>query len=89
MGEATVEVDVDVEGRRDAFAVSEALIPYHSFLVQLGTEPRVVHARPPGRHGESLEAALRVIDDWVQARDLDASFCRVRGRPNELSRRAA
>jgi hypothetical protein len=87
MGEATVEVEV--RGRWDALALSEALVPYHSFLVQLNADRWVVHARAPGCHGEPLEAALRVISVWGEARDVDASSCRVGGRPYELSRATA
>lgn len=86
MDEAAIEVDVD--GRWDALALSEALIPYRSFLVHLGPERWVVHARAPGCHGESLEAALRVIAEWSEARTVETSSCRIDGRPRELRRRA-
>jgi hypothetical protein len=87
MSESTVEIDV--QGRWDALALSEALIPYHWFLVQLGEQRWVVHARAPGCHGESLEAALGVIDDWAEAHGFAGPSCRVGGRPHELSRSAA
>jgi hypothetical protein len=87
MTESTVEIDV--HGRWHALALSEALVSYHSFLVQLAEERWVVHARAPGCHGEPLEAALRVIDEWAEARELAGPSCRVGGRPYELSRRAA
>jgi hypothetical protein len=87
MSESTIEIDV--HGRRHALALCEALIPYHSFLVQLG-EPRwVVHARAPGCHGEPLEAALGVIGDWAEAHGVAGPSCRVGGRPYDLSRSAA
>ena len=87
MSESTVEIDV--HGRWEALALSEALIPYHSFLVQLGEQRWVVHARAPGCHGEPLEAALGVIDDWAEAREVAGPSCRVGGRPYERSRSAA
>jgi hypothetical protein len=82
-------VEIDVQGRWDALALSEALSSYHSFLVQLGDQRWVVHARAPGCHGEPLEAALGVIDGWAEGRGIAGSSCRVGGRPHELSRSAA
>ena len=61
---ADVAIEIEVRGRWDALALSEQLIPFHSFLVQLGPERWVVHARAPGCHGEPLEAALAVIGEW-------------------------
>jgi hypothetical protein len=87
MIESTIEIDVD--GRWDALALCEALIPYHSFLVQLGEPHWVVHARASGCHGEPLEAALDVIDDWAEAHGVAGLSCRVGGRPYELSQSAA
>jgi hypothetical protein len=83
------KLEIDVHGRWDALALSEALIPFHSFLVQLGEQLWVVHARVPGCHGEPLEAALCVIDDWVEAHEVADLSCRVGGRTYELSRSAA
>ena len=68
--EATVEVDV--HGRWDALALSESLVPFHSFLVQHTTDRWVVHARTPGCHGEPLLEALRAIEEWRAERSLDA-----------------
>jgi hypothetical protein len=51
-------VEIDVDGRWDALALSELLVPFHSFLVQDTTERWVVHARAPGCHGERLADAL-------------------------------
>jgi hypothetical protein len=82
-------IEIDVHGRWDALALSEALIPYHSFLVQLGEHRWVVHAGVPGCHGEPLEAAFDVIDDWAEAHGVAGPSCRVGGRPYELSRTAA
>jgi hypothetical protein len=87
VSESTLQIDV--HGRWDALALAEVLIPFHSFLVQLGDERWVVHARTPGCHGEPLEAALGVIDDWAAAHGVAGSSCRVGGSPYELSRRAA
>jgi hypothetical protein len=73
-------IEIEVEGRWDALALSELLIPFHSFLVQLDHERWVVHARTPGCHDEPLPAALDAIDAWRAERHLRAA-CRVDGRP--------
>jgi hypothetical protein len=78
-------VEIDVDGRWDALALSELLIPFHSFLVQHTTERWVVHARAPGSHGEQLAGALRAIAEWQAERRLDASV-RVAGRPSGARR---
>jgi hypothetical protein len=70
---AVTAVEIEVDGRWDALALSELLIPFHSFLVQHTTEHWVVHARSPGCHGEPLADALRAIDKWRAARRVDAS----------------
>jgi len=67
-----VVVEIEVRGRWDALALSEQLIPFHSFLVQYGPERWVVHARSPGCHGEPLEAALAVVDEWRRERAIEA-----------------
>jgi hypothetical protein len=74
-------IEFEVEGRWDALALSELLIPFHSFLVQLDHERWVVHARTPGCHDEPLPAALDAIDAWRAERHLRAASCRVDGRP--------
>ena len=58
----TIEIEIEVKGRWDALALSELLIPFHSFLVQHGHERWVIHARAPGCRGESLSEALASID---------------------------
>jgi hypothetical protein len=73
-------VEIDIDGRWDALALSELLIPFHSFLVQKTAERWVVHARAPGCHGEPLADALRAIEDWQTERRMDARV-RVAGRP--------
>jgi len=77
-------IEVDVDGRWDALALSEHLIRFHSFLVQYEAQRWVVHARTPGCHGEDLADALRAIDDWVAARGLASVSCRVDGRVQQL-----
>jgi hypothetical protein len=77
-------IEIEVEGRWDALALSKGLIPFHSFLVQLDQEWWVVHARAPGCHGEPLSAALDAIDDSCAERHLRAASCRVDGRPRPL-----
>lgn len=59
-----VAVEIEVRDRWEALALSEQLIPFHSFLVQHGPERWVVHARSPGWHGQPLDTALAVIGDW-------------------------
>jgi hypothetical protein len=73
-------VEIEVDGRWDALALSERLSAFRSFLVQHTTERWVVHARAPGCHGEPLADALRAIEEWQAERRLDASV-RVAGRP--------
>jgi hypothetical protein len=75
-------LEIDVHGRWDALALSETLIPFHSFLVQLGPERWVVHARSPGHHGEPLGDALLAIEEWLADRTIGA-VVRVDGRPQE------
>jgi hypothetical protein len=75
-----IAVEVDVDGRWDALALSELLIPFRSFLVQHTAERWVVHARAPGSQGEPLAGALSAIAEWHAERRLDASV-RVAGRP--------
>jgi hypothetical protein len=65
-----IEIKVDVRGRWDALALSELLVPFHSYLVQHTTDRWVVHARCPGSHGEPLADALRAIDEWRAERPL-------------------
>jgi hypothetical protein len=67
-----IALEIDVQGRWDALALSELLIPFHSFLVQHTSEHWVVHARAPGRHGEPFADLLRAIEDWRAERRLDA-----------------
>jgi hypothetical protein len=73
-------IEVEVDGRWDALALSELLIPFHSFLVQHDQEHWVVHAHAPGSHGEPLPDALEAIEDWRTDRSAHSS-CRVDGRP--------
>lgn len=77
-------IEIELDGRWDALALSEHLIPFHSFLVQYGAQLWVVHARTPGCHGEDLDDALRAIDDWVAERGLESVSCRVGGRAQQL-----
>jgi hypothetical protein len=67
-GDAATAIEIEVEDRWDALALSEHLIPYHSFLVQLGDRRWVVHARTPGCRGESTDEALQAVDDWAAVR---------------------
>jgi hypothetical protein len=76
---AQVEVEVDVRSRWDALALSEALIPFHSFMVQHNADRWVVHARSPGSHGEPLDDALAAIAQWRHERSIEAAV-RVDGR---------
>jgi hypothetical protein len=74
-------VEIDVDGRWDALALSEALVPFHSFLVQHTSERWVVHARVPGGGGERLADALRTIEEWQADRGLDTPV-RIASRPD-------
>ena len=85
----TTAIEVDVRGRWDALALSELLIPFHSYLVQHDREHWIVHAQAPGCRGETLSEALAAIDDWRSGRDLQAVSCRVAGRPYHLHKTRA
>lgn len=85
IGAPPAPVEVVVHGRWDALALSELLIPYHSFLVQRTRQRWVVHARAPGRHGEPLADALRAIEEWRAERRIEAPV-RVAGRPDRSLR---
>jgi hypothetical protein len=74
-------VEIDVDGRWDALALSELLVPFHSFLIQHTTERWLVHARAPGCHGVPLADALLAIEEWRAERGMDVSV-RVAGRPH-------
>jgi hypothetical protein len=77
---AEIAIEIAVDGRWDALALSELLIRFHSFLFQKTAERWVVHARAPGSHGEPLADALSAIAEWQAERHLDASV-RVASRP--------
>jgi hypothetical protein len=77
---AVASVEIDVHGRWDALALSEMLIPFHSFLVQQSAERWVVHARSPGCRGGRLADALSAIEEWRTERGIEATV-RVDGRP--------
>ena len=79
--EADTTIEVEAEGRWAALALSNLLIPFHSFLVQHDHERWVIHARAPGRRGESLSDALAAIDGWESEQRVGAASCRVGGRP--------
>jgi hypothetical protein len=81
----SIEIEIEVSGRWEALALSELLIPFHSFLVQHDREQWVVHARAPGCRGEPVAEALAAIDAWDDGRRLrTAASCRVGGRPHPL-----
>ena len=83
--ERVTTIEIEVQGRWDALALSELLIPFHSFLVQHDQERWVVHARAPGCHGESLSDALEKIEGWRAEQDSPrAASCRIGGRPYQL-----
>lgn len=82
--ERMTTIEVEVDGRWDALALSEALIPFRSFLVQHDRERWVVHARVPGWHGERLPDALEAIEEWSAEQGARAASCRVDGRPYPL-----
>ena len=82
-GDAATAIEIEIDDRWDALALSEHLIPYPSFLVQLGDRRWVVHARAPGRRGESIDEALQAIDDWAAEREPASAVYRV-GRGHSL-----
>jgi hypothetical protein len=86
---AAIEIEIEVQGRWDALALSELLIPFHSFLVQHDAERWVVHAHAPGARGESLSDALAAVEDWRVERQPRAASCRVGGRPYDLHETSA
>ncbi len=77
-------IEVAVEGRWDALALSELLFPFHSFLVQHDQERWVVHAHAPGGRGESLTSALETIDNWRAEQHPRAASCRVAEHPYQF-----
>jgi hypothetical protein len=85
--ELMTTIEIEVQGRWDALALSELLIPFHSFLVQHDREHWVIHAEAPGCHGESVSEALTAIDDWRSERDSQSAWCRVGGHPYHLHER--
>jgi hypothetical protein len=76
-GDAARAIEIEIDDRWDALALSEQLIPYHSFLVQLGDRRWVVHARTPGHRGQSIDDALQAIDDWAAEREPATAVYRV------------
>lgn len=74
-------LEIEVEGRWDALALSEILIPYRSFLVQFDRQRWVVHARVPAWDGEQLHGALAKIEEWSADRNLGKVSCRIDGQP--------
>jgi hypothetical protein len=82
--ERVTTIEVEVNGRWDAFALWEALIPFQCFLVQRDQERWVVNARAPGCHGEQLPDALEAIEDWRAEQGARLPSCRVGGRPYQF-----
>lgn len=87
--ERIMTIEIEVEGRWDALALSELLIPFHSFLVQHDHERWVVHARAPGCRGESLPDALEMIDHWRAEQHPRTMSCRVGGLLYQLGETTA
>ncbi len=57
-------IEVGLESRSDALSLMDALIPFHSFMVQHDHDRWVVHARVPGCNGEPFEDLVTTIDHW-------------------------
>ena len=74
-------VEIDLQGRWDALALSQRLTPYHSFLVQYNPGRWVVRAQAPGCQGERLDRALSMIQEWLDERRIEDTSVRVNGRP--------
>jgi hypothetical protein len=79
---------VEVHGRWDALALSQRLVPYHSYLVERGREHWRVHAEAPGCHGERLTSALSAIEECLRERRVEDAAGRVDGRPYQPLARA-
>lgn len=84
-GDNATAIEIDLDDRWHALALSEELISFHSFLVQYGAQRWVVHARTPGCHGEDLADALTAIDDWIAEYGSEAVSCRIGGLPRQLT----
>ena len=68
-------VELDIAGRRDAFAHPRRRAPHRPYLVQSGPRNWLVHATAPGDHHEPLLKALAAIDDCLRERRVeDADF---------------
>jgi hypothetical protein len=80
----SVSIDVEVHGRWEALALSEALRPYHSFLVHHEGQRWLVHARVPGCHDESLDDALRTLEEWRSEHGSSGTPCWIGGERHEL-----
>lgn len=80
-------VEIEVRSRWDALALSESLIPYHSFLVQFERQRWVVHVCVPGRRDEPFDEVLGKIKEWLVDRQLEDVSCRIDGQPFELTER--
>jgi hypothetical protein len=81
-------VEVAVHGRWDALALSQRLVPYHSYLVERGREHWRVYAEAPGCHDERLTGALAAIDECLRERRVEDAAVRVDGQPYQLPGRA-
>jgi len=80
----SVSIAVEVDGRWDALALSQALSSYHSFLVHHEGQRWIVHARVPGCHDESLEDALRTVENWRLEHGSSDTPCWIGEEPYEL-----
>jgi hypothetical protein len=74
-------VEIDLQGRWDALELSQRLSPFHSFLVQYNPGRWVVRAQAPGSHGERLDRALGIIQEWLDERRVEDTSMRINGRP--------
>ena len=74
-------VEVDIQGRWDAVALSERLVAYRSHLVEFAGERWRVYAATPGYHDEQLPDALSAIEDCLRERRVDDAVVRIEWRP--------
>jgi len=79
-------VEIGIQERWDALALSKCLIPYHSYHVRCEPERWVVDAQTPGCHGERITNALSAIEEWLVGRHFEDASVRVDGRPTPLPR---
>lgn len=87
------KIEVEVEARDDAVALTERLAPYRPSLVQSAPTRWRLQAEAPGGQGESIPQALAAIEETLAERQVEDAPVRVNGQlywpPNRGGRRSA